>query len=310
MWVVDLNAEEARAEIVDVVNRGEMPERFQPHGMYVSNRTNILYTVNHAGTYTGIEVFDILYEDEEHGRPRLRYAASVRGDFHLYSLNDVAEGAHRGELYVTQWLPFGYPSNGKKGSNLSAFDRVRLAAPLFTGVFGVRTTSVYRCTFSADGRGEDSRCEDATIDAKRFIGANGITISADRETVFVNDPADKKITVFRRRDKDGRLEFTGTTIDLPFAADNVEYDDGDLIMGSIPILHIAVDNEGLALEDAQPVPGGVMRARLDSISNEWTVTTLLNHDGTALSQIAAASRYGRRLFLGSPFSTGLLECDL
>ena len=31
-----------------------------------------------------------------------------------------------------------------------------------------------------------------------FIGANGITLSADGNTVFVNDPADKRITVMAR----------------------------------------------------------------------------------------------------------------
>ena len=32
----------------------------------------------------------------------------------------------------------------------------------------------------------------------RFIGANGITVSADGNTVYVNDPADKRITVMAR----------------------------------------------------------------------------------------------------------------
>jgi hypothetical protein len=43
---------------------------------------------------------------------------------------------------------------------------------------------------------------------------------------------------------------------------------------------------------------------------EWKVTTDLNHDGSLLSQISAASRYGDRVVLGSPYSPGILVCDL
>ena len=55
------------------------------------------------------------------------------------------------------------------------------------------------------------------------------------------------------------------------------------------------------------VPGGIAVATPSK--GGWTVRNVLEHDGTKLSQISAAARWGSTVFLGSPFSEGLLVCS-
>jgi len=136
-----------------------------------------------------------------------------------------------------------------------------------------------------------------------FIGANGITLSGDGNTVFVNDPVDKRITVMARDRVSGRLS-KSSIINLPVAVDNIEFDDqsGEIIVGTIPDLKSAVKKID--------VPGGMAVLRRKTNSEEWEWKSILEHDGTKLSQISAASRLGNRIVLGSPFSEGALLCSL
>merc|ERR1719192_2727593 len=143
-------------------------------------------------------------------------------------------------------------------------------------------------------------CVPATDES--FIGANGITISADGSTVFVNDPPSKSVTVMTRDKDSGRLSKVNV-IDMPVAADNIEYDDqsGQIIVGTIPDLKRAMKKID--------VPGG-MAVLSNANGGDWEYKSVLEHDGTKLSQISAASRLGKRIVLGSPFSEGILSCSL
>ena len=59
---------------------------------------------------------------------------------------------------------------------------------------------------------------------ERFKMANGITISPDRKTVFVNDPLDMNIMALARNTETGELT-KSYDIHLPSMVDNIEYDD-------------------------------------------------------------------------------------
>ena len=63
--------------------------------------------------------------------------------------------------------------------------------PLF--LLGVKLTTVIHCRWEDLGQAD---CKIASTE--RFMGANGITTSADGNTVFVNDPAAKLITIMKR----------------------------------------------------------------------------------------------------------------
>jgi len=119
---------------------------------------------------------------------------------------------------------------------------------------------------------------------------------------LVNDPIDKKITVFGRQE-DGRLIFS-ETIPLPVAIDQIEWDDesGEVMIGTIP--HIRATD---MVDNSATVPGGAATLKLNS-AGDWEWKKLLDHDGTKLSQVSAAAKLGKKLVLGSPVSEGILVC--
>ena len=54
-----------------------------------------------------------------------------------YAPNDVVEGKGKGELYITMWLPFGYPRGGRKHpTNMEQRIKKNLMMPL--NVFGIK----------------------------------------------------------------------------------------------------------------------------------------------------------------------------
>jgi len=297
IWTMRVDAREP--QIAPVVG---FPETtlFQPHGCYVSNTNDLLYVINHVGTYSAVEVFSIQYHrrrtDDRNRPPTLTYVHSIRDDDHfpVHGINDVVEGASRGEIYVTIWLPFGI---------FVSADITMFLQSVLAFVFRVRLTRVLRCTW---GLSSSSQCQDATDHRHRFFMANGITTNDDRSRIFVNDVLDKKIVVFSRsRGGSGSLVFDSDIV-LPFAGDNVEYDSelGVLHIGSIPLMH-------------SPKEGGMMVAitkeeeelsRNLSSPPQWSVTHQVVHDGKKLQQISSAIPFGDRVVMGSPYSHGILIC--
>ncbi len=278
---------------------------FRPHGIYVSKTTDLMYVVNHLGEYSQVEVFKINYDATPIS---LRYVRSVRDDnlFPRYGINDVVEGEKEGEVYITQWLPFGLPAGGSNhGETLKEKVVNSLKAQvLLAGATGLSLTRLFRCQWDVQDPTKPSRCELAT--SRSFVGANGITTNDDRTKIFVVDATAKQVVVFAKKAKRGHLTFDHV-IDLPYAVDNIEYQsNGDLLMGTIPILHIAADAKG----PQDPVPGGMLVASpKGSSSQDWTLSHPLVHDGTQMSQVSAAARFGDRIVLGSPFANGILVCE-
>merc|ERR1740121_1708102 len=113
---------------------------------------------------------------------------------------------------------------------------------------GIGITRTFRCVIPK-AAGEPSRC---TVVASGLNGANGITISPDRKTVFVNQVASKKVAVFARRQGDGSLEHL-RDIKLLRLVDNIEYDaEAQVLMaGSISYPMPAFDAMH-AMEDLEP----------------------------------------------------------
>jgi len=153
----------------------------------------------------------------------------------------------------------------------------------------------------------------ALASAAGFQSANGITISGDKTTVFVSDPPTKQIRILARDAASGQLTDNGEVIDLPFCADNVEYDDetNEILIGTVPDLMAALAyGEGL---DDVLVPGGLAVARQERRGGgalQWVVDDVLNHDGSKLSQVSSGARFGSRVVLGSPYSQGVLVCGV
>jgi len=284
--------------------------RFQPHGLDISNSSDHLLTTSHAGNHSRVEIFRIEYHPNclEHDPwsctpVTLHHINSIISDlFPNCGINDVVEGASPHELYVTQWLSHSFPEHGMPpGLNFK-----NELAPLLLNLIGFSWTRVFRCTWSEDVPGGE--CEPAT--GRIFYGANGITISEDRTQLFVSDPIAKRISIMNRQE-DGSLMETGH-IDLPWAVDNIEMEGGDLVMGSITDIGKVIQaKEDVGKEDPSlrvAVPGGMLVARMED--GEWKLDKehVLSHDGSKLSSISSAARWGNKVVLGSPFSRGLLLC--
>jgi len=276
--------------------------RFQAHGLDVSNSTDRIYAVSHNGEFSSVDIFNIQYREECLSLPwscppvSLTFVHSITS--HLFpntGINDVIE-ASDGEVYVTQWQPFSAPAQGNLNPQ-TVQEKLQVMSTLPINVLGIRLTTVFHCRWS------DSKDSCVSATEESFIGANGISLSGDGSTVYVNDPIDKRITVMARNKDSGRLS-KSSTIELPVAVDNIEYDDhsGEIIVGTIPDLKSAMNKLN--------VPGGMAVLRRKTNNDEWEWTSILEQDGTKLSQISAASRLGNRIVLGSPFSEGVLLCSL
>ena len=158
-------------------------------------------------------------------------------------------------------------------------------------IFNYRWTNVFHCKWGDDDFTK-AVCNVAT--EERFKMANGITISPDRKTVFVNDPLDMNIMALARNTETGQLT-KSYDIHLPSMVDNIEYDDeaNEIVLGNI-------------------LPGGM--AVLTKIAagdddTSWVTNGVLKHDETKLKGISAAARLGKSKFvMGSPFSEGILVC--
>jgi hypothetical protein len=313
IWSFDLSSkEDAQPQKLQLRGFDVETHGFYAHGLYVSNLTSRLYVVNHAVAYSGIEIF---YIDYSTSPPSLQHESTVGGDgltFPLRTINDVVEGDNEiNELYVTQWLPNSVPMEGKRKKSKSFHEMLNGLVNLFVQLFGMKLTSVFKCE-----RGTDSLWKCIPASDTRFVGSNGITISKDRSLVYINDAPSKDVSIFRRNHTDGTLTFL-EKFDTIISMDNIEIeghgndDEVSIIMGSIPKLHQYVRNKLYHLNDR--VAGGAVVAfkknNGNTNDNKWILKRLVTHDGSKLSQISAAARYGDRIVMGSPFSNGILVCD-
>ena len=276
---------------------------FHLHGLDVSNSTDRLYAVNHQLTQSSVDVFQISYnidciqETWSCTPVSLEFVTTITSPLFPHAgINDVVE-IDEDHFYVSQFQAFPMPAGGSHNSKSPGeFLRALMSLPIF--LFSLKWTTVHVCSVSL------GTCQTAT--EERFNGANGMTVSSDRQLVFVNDPMEKVVTVMRK--EPGSYQLTKESlIKLPVPADNIEYDDetAELIIGTIPDVPAAMEH--MMGNKSVAVPGGMaIASRLPT--GGWQVRDVLEHDGTKLAQISAAARYGGTVILGSPGSEGLLVC--
>jgi len=291
IWM--MNMLESDPEPVQIHINGYPNEQIHVHGIFVSNKTDRLYLINHLGPQSVVEVVQINYTPSI----SLQYLKTVKSPlFPRYGINDVVEGIDENEIYVTRWQVLPFPENGLKNPKtfVERMQRLAFFAPAF---LGITMTNVFRCDLKKD------ECSEATD--KIFIGANGMTTSTDRQHYFVADPVEKKFGVFKRQDN-GRLELE-RWVQLPFGIDNLEFDTqtGEILMGTIPDMLSAIQSDS---NSDIIVPGGLSIAYMEK--GEWNVKDVLMHDGSKLSQISAGNRFRDTIVLGSPYELGILVCNV
>jgi len=310
LWVFhsDANMKPSRIEIEGLPK--DVASCFMTHGLFLSNTTDRLYAVTHHGNYSSIEIFAVGYSAEEEDKPpTLKWIRSVTSDSFLnLGPNDVVEGASAGELYVTQFMPFSLPIQGRRhASTLVEKVQQMLLVPIL--LFGLELTTVHRCTFSENDSTIPAECSLAT--PTKFRVANGIAISDDRRKVFVNDVLRYAITVFERNAETGMLKKTGS-IKLTHAADNIEYTKSnkeELWMGTIPDMMVVAANEEKAFEERALVSGGLALVSKEANGDWGEQRVVYNHDGSMLSQVSFGMAHNGKIFLGSAYANGILVCE-
>lgn len=272
---------------------------FQPHGIYFSNATQRLYAVSHgleSGGGSRVVVFDV-----EEGSPvSLIYKQSITSTiFPNVGINDVIEGVNGKEIYVTQWLYAGLPA---KGEHYPANLEERMSGIMKFAQTALPRTSVFRCTFDVKRPG-----------CHRAIGglymANGMTKDPESNEIYVNDVFAKTVHVYDRK-KDGTLiPSSKGSVKLDYMVDNIEFaagSGGEIYAGTVPKVHKSL--AGAAAKDA---PGGILRISPKSNEPGFVVEpSLFMHDGTKLSSISSGFVWGKYGVVGSPYSNGILVCEL
>jgi len=303
IWILDFRQKPIQEPVKLEVLGAPDGLDFHLHGLDVSNSTDRIYAVNHQLTKSSVDVFQIRYNaeciQETWTCPpiSLQFITTVSSpQFPHAGMNDVVE-VDEDHFYVSQFQAFSMPAQGSHNLNgPREIFRTLMSLPIF--FFSLKWTTVHVCSVSL------GTCQTAT--EERFNGANGMTISPDRQLVFVNDPMEKVVTVMRKEQDSYQLT-KESLIKLPVPADNIEYDDEthQIIIGTIPDVPAAMEH--MMGNKSVAVPGGMAIASKRPTGG-WEVRDVLEHDGTKLAQISAAARYGGTVILGSPGSEGLLVC--
>jgi len=303
-----VNATEGTLVKLHIENR--LPGKFVFHGIYYSQLTRRLYAINHGRGQSVIEVFDVIGKG-----PSLKHLSTVESPlFGISSINDVVEGVD-GEIYVSEWQPFPFPVGGKKSPTRTLQETLGRVGATLAIILRIKTTRVFRCTLTVG-------CTVAS--SERFISANGLAVSPDRQIIFLNDPPAQMVHVMSR-DASGMLSRV-SAFETKHVLDNLEMQsDGKLSAGTMPLPYTAET----ICEDAQELsrssimngrevgcgksPGGLLVISLAGTGGksfvDATQVDKLTHDGSLLSGVSAALRLNGKVVMSSPNAPGVLVCD-
>lgn len=312
VWLVDAISGDVKQ--VPILGDG-VPPKLILHGIFFSKKTRRLYAVQHGDTAgESVEVFDVVEDDGV----KLSHKTSIRSTlFGNFALNDVVEG-DGDEIYITEWQPFPFPLGGMAGMKDASF-LLKLQRALFIPInlFKIPLTRIFRCTIA------DGVCTVASTE--RFVAANGIAVSGDRQTVFVNDATGLMVSVMER-EPGGALKKV-SEFKPKHTLDNFEMSaEGKLMGGSVPLpyttkeicdeakdLSMSKEMDGIHVGCGH-APGGLLEISLLSTGDKSFIDASQAdvgiHDGGLLSGISAALQLDDKIVMASPFSTGVLICDV
>jgi len=263
--------------------------RLAGHGVFLSNKTQLLYVVNHGDELTRVEIFGI--EGKSFRDLRLNLVGRIESDLIPWSsANDVVEGEGVGEVFVSIWKTTRTPKEFEEKQDL--LDVFNILAYRYLPI-NLGSLGVLRCT----GSKEAWTC--ARTAAWGIPMANGLAVSPDRKTLLVSCPLCNEIWRYSVG-PGGNLTEVTPRIPLPYPADNLDWDEatGRVLMGTLPAISVG-----------SHVPMELMAFPTQQLSQgSFQFESLLRHDGTKLSQSSAGVQYGEAMLLGSPYYRGLLLC--
>lgn len=268
IYAYDLDA--ASPRLVDLLSRAD--GSFHPHGISLSvgaDGRETLLAVNHAEGRHTIEVYDLV-------DGRLSHRETV-SDPMLVSPNDlVAMGPDR--FYVTN-------DHGHVDGLMRSLEEY-LRLPLSNVVY-------------YDGA--------HFSEAASGIGlANGINVSADGRTVYVNSLSTREVRVYDRDPQTGVLA-ERESIFIDSGGDNIEIDArGDLWIGAHPKI---LDVVAHMSDPSRLAPAQVLRVSLGPAGDHRIEEIYLNL-GEQLCAATVAAVRGKRMLVGAVLDARFLDCRL
>jgi len=254
IYVVDVSPE----NIKDIGKaRKVSPENFpgfRPHGLYFwrgEDGDKRLFVVNHRTDHGKVDEVIEIFQIGEGGM--LTHLESISFP-EMTNPNDVVAVGPR-QFYATNYLRY-HPDNNM------------IYAELLLGL-------PYSSVLYFDG-------EKGQVVADGLVGANGINISPDQKTVYVNEWTDHKVAIFDRN-PDNTLRKNGE-VAVPFLADNVSVED---ILGK-----------------RKTVSSAAVKLNATTKKQETVFVAL---DGE-LNASSCATIAGDKLLIGSVFDNQILVC--
>lgn len=277
---------------------------FEPHGIYFSNTTQRLYVVSHTDEKSGtvIEIFDVVERPELHLVHRYQLFHTIYGN---HAVNDVVEAATDGSsIYMTEWLTVPHAVGGMQHGPQTWYEPYLMPLHTYTPRWFHGLTRVFHCTVPKT-KGTPPECQ---VVSSGFTGANGMTISDDRKTLFVVDPFPRTISVFRIN-PDWSLTYKSEIRPLT-ALDNIEWDAQRKVIMAGGISRITITFAKAFQTPLPPIPGSYLEIPWiggpDGHAGKQSEPVV--HDGSRMSMISAGVRWGKKLVIGTPLGKGLMVC--
>lgn len=248
----------------------DAPTDFQPHGIsFWSDGINKrLFAVNHRKDGNEVvEIFDVGNEGDLAHRETVKFDA-------MHSPNDIQAVGPKA-FYVTN-------DKGAKGGALSTI----------LSYLGITHSSV---AFYDGGGGH--------IVAKELSYANGISISADGQFVYVAESMPRSLRVYSRNVSTNELSPV-KDIPLNSAPDNIDVDEnGQLWIGAHPNVfkYLAYKKDPTKL-----APSHVFKVN----PQNGKITDIYYDDGENYRASTVAVSYGGHYFVGSVYEDRVLMCSL
>eukprot|EP00743_Colponemidia_sp_Colp-15_P002069 GILK01002245.1.p1 GENE.GILK01002245.1~~GILK01002245.1.p1 ORF type:complete len:399 (+),score=61.61 GILK01002245.1:43-1197(+) len=291
IFAMDLRAKEPK--FVKVPMKGFPGPDFHPHGIGLlrEGRRTYLFVVNHRRNEDAIEVFEWLLTNKDASTAQsrvgtLRYLYSSVDPAGHRELNDVVPVSTR-SYYTTNWL------SHEPNSPMMLYEVFTFQPWNFVLFCEIDVNNATKCVKAAEN----------------IVMPNGINVSPDKNTLYVNAGLARQLLVYDRH-QNNSLSLR-TPVDISFAADNVDVtENGDVYLaGQLNIFACYRHLQDIS-RSGNPVPGKVVRIRADRKDpTKFTQEVVFADDGHVVRMLTGAAFHRGKLYLGTVLEEGLVVCD-
>ena len=282
---------------------------FHPHGMYVTEN-QLLYVINHAYSKGGerVDVFEAnpnfgIYNFDTF---QLRYKYSIKfDDIHNGRLNSLVvlqTGENIDEFYITSYLPFADPIEGRRTDVISILKNMSIMA------LKLKWSHLYYCKgVQLNGL---ANCKQITSDEASSAMNNGITYNPNTKLLYVARTSERKGVIFKFDENDRSILHYQGEVQLELRPDNFHYDNdtNKIIVGGFGKVadHFAFV-EYAKKEERHPKPKYLSGAEIINVETNVSEVAVTQNE---INGVASAAQVGSKIFMGSWADDGFVVCDI